>query len=69
MKVTSKQVSWNKINEISPPTMSRTWAAATGRATPSNRRSAEGHYYDYICDLGNRLEVNLDSSNLATVNI
>ena len=36
---------------------------------PIYRSTAEGHYYDYICDLGNRLEVNLDSSHLATVNI
>lgn len=69
MKVTSKQEAWNKVNEIFPTDYEQDLGSSDRAGYPIYRSTAEGHYYDYICDLGNRLEVNLDSSNLATVNI
>ena len=69
MKVTSKQEAWNKVNEIFPTDYEQDMGSSDRAGYPVYRSTAEGHYYDYICDLGNRLEVNLDSSHLATVNI
>lgn len=69
MKVTSKQEAWNKVNEIFPTDYEQDLGSSDRAGYPIYRSTAEGHYYDYICDLGNRLEVNLDSSHLATVNI
>ena len=69
MKVTSKQEAWNKVNEIFPTDYEQDLGSSDRAGYPIYRSTAEGHYYDYICDLGNRLEVNLDSSNLATANI
>ncbi len=41
---------------------------SSGRAGyPIYRSTADDHYYDYICDLGCRLEINLRSGE--TVNI
>ena len=69
MKVTNKQEAWNKVNEIFPTDYEQGLGSSDRAGYPIYRSTAEGHYYDYICDLGNRLEVNLDSSHLATVNI
>ncbi|MEY8418869.1 hypothetical protein AALA83_06245 [Oscillospiraceae bacterium 44-5] len=69
MTVTSKQEAWNKVNEIFPTDYEHDLGSSDRAGYPIYRSTAEGHYYDYICDLGNRLEVNLDSSRLATVNI
>ena len=69
MKVTNKQEAWNKVNKIFPTDYEQDLGSSDRAGYPIYRSTAEGHYYDYICDLGNRLEVNLDSSHLATVNI
>lgn len=59
MKVTSKQEAWNKVNEIFPTDYEQDLGSSDRAGYPIYRSTAEGHYYDYICDLGNRLEVNL----------
>ena len=69
MKVASKQETWNKVNEIFPTDYEQDMGSSDRAGYPVYRSTAEGHYYDYICDLGNRLEVNLDSSHQPTVNI
>lgn len=69
MTVTSKQEAWNKVNEIFPTDYEQDTASTSRAGYPIYRSTAEGHHYDYICDLGNRLEVNLDSSHQPTVNI
>ena len=69
MKVTSKQEAWNKVNEIFPTDYVKDEHSSSRAGYPVYRSTAEGHHCDYICDLGDRLEVNLDSSHLETVNI
>lgn len=69
MKVTSKQEAWNKVNEIFPTDYAKDEHSSNRAGYPVYRSTAEGHHCDYICDLGDRLEVNLDSSHFETVNI
>lgn len=69
IKVTSKQDAWNKVNQIFPTDYEQDVQSSTRAGYPVYRSTAEGHFYDYICDLGDRLEVNLDSSHLETANI
>lgn len=69
IKVTSKQDAWNKVNQIFPTDYEQDVQSSTRAGYPVYRSTAEGHFYDYICDLGDRLGVNLDSSHLETANI
>lgn len=69
IKVTSKQDAWNKVNQIFPTDYEQDVQSSTRAGYPVYRSTAEGHHCDYICDLGDRLEVNMDSSRLETVNI
>ena len=69
MTVTSKQEAWNKVNEIFPTDYEQDMGSSDQAGYLIYRSTADGHYYDYICDLGNRLEVNLDSSHQPTLNI
>ena len=69
MKVANKQEAWNKVNEIFPTDYIKDEHSSIRAGYPVYRSTAEGHHCDYICDLGDRLEVNLDSSHLETVNI
>lgn len=67
MKVTSKQEAWNKVNEIFPTDYEQDLGSSDRAGYPIYRSTAEGHYYDYICDLGNRLEVNLPDGKSANI--
>lgn len=67
MKVKSMNEAWSKANEIFPTDYERDSKSSERAGYPIYRSTAEGHYYDYICDLGDRLEVNL--SNGETINI
>lgn len=67
MKVTSKQEAWNKVNEIFPTDYEQDMGSSDRAGYPVYRSTAEGHYYDYICDLGNRLEVNLPDGKSANI--
>ena len=69
IKVTSKQDAWNKVNQLFPTDYEQDVQSSARAGYPVYRSTAEGHHYDYICDLGDRLEVNLDSSHLETANI
>ena len=66
MTVTSKQEAWNKVNEIFSTDYEQDMASTSRAGYPIYRSTAEGPHYDYICDLGNRLEVHLDSSPPST---
>lgn len=69
MTVNSKQEAWNKVNEIFPTAYEQDMGSSERAGYPIYRSTSEGHYYDYICDLGSSLEVNLDSSHQPTVRI
>lgn len=66
MKVTSTQEAWNKVDEIFPTDYVEDVHSSIRAGYPVYRSTAEGYHNDYISDLGDRLEVNLDSG---TVNI
>lgn len=67
MKVSSIQEAWEKADEIFPTDYKKDEASSERAGYPIYRSTAEGHYHDYICDLGTRLEVNLSTGK--TVNI
>lgn len=67
MKVKSMNEAWNKANEIFPTDYAQDTKSSERAGYPVYRSTAEGHFYDYICDLGDRLEINL--SNGETINI
>ena len=65
--VKSTAEAWNKANEIFPTDYERDNQRSERAGYPVYSSAAEGHWYDYICDLDDRLELNL--SNGDTVNI
>lgn len=67
MKVSSMKEAWSKANEIFPTDYIKDEKSSERAGYPVYRSTAEGHYYDYICDLGDRLEINLSTGK--TINI
>lgn len=63
--VNSVSAAWAKVNEIFPTDYNKDENSSARAGYPVFRSSVE--YYNYICDLGNRLEVNLESGE--TINI
>ena len=63
----SAEEAWNRINEISPTDYAKDEDSSQRAGYPIFRSTADGHFYDYICDLNDRLEVNLSTGE--TVNI
>ena len=63
MKAHSTQEAWNMANEIFPTDYEKDEESSQRAGYPIYRSTAEGRYYDYICDLNNRLEVNLADGN------
>ena len=57
----SAEEAWNRVNEIFPTDYAKDEDSSQRAGT------ADGHFYDYICDLNDRLEVNLSTGE--TVNI
>lgn len=64
IKVRTEDEAWDKVNEIFPTDYDKDEAASLRAGYPIYRSRVE--YYNYICDLGARLEVNLGST---TINI
>lgn len=64
IKVRTEDEAWDKVNEIFPTDYDKDEAASIRAGYPIYRSRVE--YYNYICDLGARLEVNLGST---TINI
>lgn len=67
MKVKNMNEAWNKANEIFPTDYEQDNKSSERAGYPVYRSTADGHYYDYICDLGDRLEINLSTGE--TINI
>lgn len=63
--VNSVSVAWAKANEIFPTDYTKDEASSAAAGYPVFRSTVE--HYNYICDLGDRLEVNLASGE--TINI
>lgn len=67
IEVHTQAEAWQKVNEIFPTDYELDQFATKGAGYPVYRSTDEGHYYDYICDLNDRLEINL--GNGKTVNV
>lgn len=68
MKAHSIQEAWNIANEIFPTDYEKDEESSNRAGYPIYRSTAEGRYYDYICDLNDRLEINLHDGN-RTINV
>lgn len=68
MKANSRKEAWKIVNEVFPTDYMKDEQSSNNAGYPIYRSTAEDHYHDYICDLGNRLEVNLGSTG-KTINI
>lgn len=64
MKAYSTQEAWNMANEIFPTDYEKDEASSQRAGYPVYRSTAEEHYYFYICDLNDRLEVNMDGRSI-----
>ena len=67
MKFNSRDEAWSKADEIFPTDYVRDDNRSARAGYDVYGSTAEGHYYDYICDLGDRLEVNLSTGE--TINL
>ena len=65
IEVTSKKEAWEIVNQIFPSDYSEDTGSSERAGYPVYRGV---EYYDYICDLGDRLEVNLKEGN-KTINV
>lgn len=63
--VNSVSAAWAKVNEVFPTDYNKDENSSARAGYPVFRSSVE--YYNYICDLGDRLEVNLENGE--TINI
>lgn len=68
MKVKTIEEAWNEANKIFPTDYEKDEFSSSRAGYPIYRSTAEGHENDYICDLNDRLEVNIFEGN-QTVNI
>ena len=66
IKVNSVEEMWNKANQIFPTDYEKDEESSLRAGYPIYRSTIE--YYNYICDLNCRLEVNLKEGN-KTINI
>lgn len=62
------QEAWDMVNSIFPTDYEKDEASSKNAGYPIYRSTAEDRYYDYICDLNDRLEINLHDGN-RTINI
>lgn len=65
MKANSTQEAWGIVNQIFPTDYEKDEDSSQRAGYSIYRSTADGRYYDYICDLGNRLEINLEDGNKA----
>ena len=66
IEVSSKKEAWEIVNQIFPSDYSEDTSSSERAGYPVYRSSVE--FYDYICDLGDRLEVNL-KNGCKTINV
>ena len=69
MIVNSMAKAWEIANEIFPTDYAKDEQSSTRAGYPVFRSTAEGHYYDYICDLGDGLEVNLSTGKTVRIHV
>lgn len=67
IEVNTRKEAWAIVDQIFPTDYAKDEQSSAGAGYPIYRSTAEGHFYDYICDLNDRLEINL--SNGKTVNV
>lgn len=68
MKAENIQKAWEMANQIFPTDYARDEESSLRAGYPIYRSTIDGRYYDYICDLNDRLELNLADGN-RTINI
>lgn len=68
IKVKNHEEAWEIVNSIFPTDYEKDEASSQRAGYPIYRSTADGCYYDYVCDLNDRLEVNLKDGN-RTINI
>lgn len=68
IKVKNYEEAWEIVNGIFPTDYEKDEEGSQRAGYPIYRSTADGHYYDYICDLNDRLEVNLKDGN-QTINV
>lgn len=68
MKAESIQKAWDMANEIFPTDYEKDEESSLKAGYPIYRSTADGRYHNYICDLNDRLELNLEDGN-RTINI
>lgn len=68
MKAKNIQEAWNIANEIFPTDYQKDEEGSLRAGYPMYRSTSEDRHYDYICDLNDRLELNLADGN-RTINI
>lgn len=68
MKAKNIQEAWNMAKDIFPTDYQKDEESSLKAGYPIYRSTADGRYHDYICDLNDRLEVNLEDGN-RTINI
>lgn len=66
IEVKNAQEAWDMANKISPGDYDKDEESSRNAGYPIYRNSVE--FYDYICDLGDHLEINLKAGN-KTINI
>lgn len=63
IKAKNIQEAWETVNQIFPTDYEKDEASSQNAGYPIYRSTAEDRYYDYICDLNDRLEINLHDGN------
>lgn len=63
IKVRTMKEAWLKADEIFPTDYMKDDESSERAGYPIYRSTAEGHFNDYICDLNDRLEVNIAEGN------
>ena len=63
LKVRTMKEAWLKADEIFPTDYMKDDESSERAGYPIYRSTAEGHFNDYICDLNDRLEVNIAEGN------
>lgn len=63
IKVSSYEEAWGVVDSIFPTDYEKDEQSSERAGYPIYRSTADGRYYDYICDLNDRLEINLHDGN------
>lgn len=67
MRVNTIQDAWNEANKLFPTDYEKDEESSQRAGYPIYCSTCEGMYYNYICDLGDRLEVNLSDGTSTNI--